>query len=127
MKYRVTLSNYKNDKYYPKVVRAVSELLEESRTIDTIDVFHRIGVLSDENIRKWKAGQIRYLELVIECNLSKANRIIALLGFHAHDLNLGRSTHFVKLKGHYLRYSKSGVKTVEERYATRFRAIEKKC
>ncbi len=27
MNYRVTVSNYKDDKYYPKVVRAVNEIL----------------------------------------------------------------------------------------------------
>jgi len=63
------LSNYKEDKYYPKVVRVVSEILEHERVVKTIDVFHRVGVLSEVNIKKWQAGQVGYLESVIECNL----------------------------------------------------------
>ena len=127
MNYRVTLSNYKEDKYYPKVVRAVSEILEESQTVRTIDVFHKIGLLSQENIKKWNSGQVSYLESVIECNLSKANRVMAILGFHAHDLNLGKSVNFVKRKGQHLRFSKSGNKKVEERYARQYNVLGKKC
>ncbi len=127
MNNRVTLSNYKNDKYYPKVVRVVTEILGNTRTVKTIDVFKKLGVLSEENIRKWQAGQVNYLESVIECNLSKANRIIAVLGFHSHDLNLGRSANFVKRKGQYLRFTKSGVKKMEESYARQYSVIGKKC
>ena len=68
MNYRVTLSNYKEDKYYPKVVRVVGEILEASRTIKTVDVFQRLGVLSEINYNKWLSGQVRCLELVLECN-----------------------------------------------------------
>ena len=127
MNYRVTLSNYKEDKYYPKVVRVVSEILTHNRTVKTIDVFHKIGVLSEENIKRWRAGQVGYLESVIECNLSKANRIMAILGFHSHDLNLSKSTSFVKRKGQYLRFSKSGIKKIEECYARQYSIVGKKC
>lgn len=125
MIYRVTLSNYKEDKYYPKIVRVVGDLLEVSRTVRTIDVFNRVGVLSEENIKKWQAGKINYLESVIECNLSKANRIMAILGFHSHDLNLVKSSNFVKRKGRHLRFSKSGIKRLEECYARQYSVIGK--
>ena len=127
MNYRVTLSNYKEDKYYPKVVRVVSEILAHNRTVKTIDAFHKIGVLSEENIKRWKAGQVGYLESVIECNLSKANRVMAILGFHSYDLNLSKSTSFVKRKGQYLRFSKSGIKKIEECYARQYSIVGKKC
>jgi hypothetical protein len=127
MDYRVTLSNYKEDKYYPKVVRVVSEILERERVVRTIDVFCKIGVLSEDNIKKWNTGQVGYLESVIECNLSKANRIMAVLGFHSHDLNLGKSINFVKRKGQYLRFTKSGIKKMEECYARQYSVIGKKC
>lgn len=126
MNYRVTLSNYKEDKYYPKVVRVVSEILGHERVVRTIDVFHKIGVLSEQNIKKWNAGQVNYLESVIECNLSKANRIMAVLGFHSHDLNLGKSTNAVKRKGQYLRFTKSGIKKIEECYARQYSIVGKK-
>ncbi len=123
MNYRVTLDNYKEDKYYPKVVRVVSEILESKRVVNTIDVFNRIGVLSEENIKRWQTGQVNYLESVIECNLSKANRIIAILGFHSHDLNLCKSNSFVKRKGQYLRFTKSGSKKMEECYARQYTVV----
>ncbi|MCP5079274.1 MAG: hypothetical protein GY951_14615 [Psychromonas sp.] len=105
----------------------VGEILENDRVVRTIDVFARIGVLSKGNIKKWQAGQVNYLESVIECNLSKANRIMAVLGFHSHDLNLGMSTNFIKRKGQFLCFSKSGVKKVEECYARQYSVIGKKC
>lgn len=127
MNYRVDLSNYKNDKLYLKVVRAVEVILENSRTVSTLDVFVKIGVLSEKNLKKWRSGQVNYLEAVIECNLSKCNRIMAILGFHAHDLNLGKSSNFLKYKGRVLRFSKSGIKKTEESYARQFYIIGKKC
>jgi hypothetical protein len=127
MNYRVTLSNYKEDKYYPKVVRVVSEILGASRTVKTVEVFHRLGVLSEINYKKWQSGQVRCLELVLECNLSKANRIMTILGFHAHDLKMGKSHDFAKHKGNILRFSKSGTKKIEELYARQFNVIGNKC
>ncbi len=127
MNYRITLSNYKEDKYYAKIVRVVGEMLEASKTINTVDVFQRLGVLSEINYKKWLSGQVRCLELVLECNLSKANRIMAILGFHAHDLNMGKSHNFLKRKGNRLRFSKSGTKKMEELYARQFNVIGKKC
>lgn len=127
MNYRVTLSNYKEDKYYPKVVRVVGEILEVSKTIKTVDVFQRLGVLSEINYKKWLSGQVRCLEFVLECSLSKANRIMAILGFHAHNLNMGKSHNFVKYKGKILCFSKSGTKKIEELYARQFNVIGKLC
>ncbi len=93
----------------------------------TIDVFQRIEVLSDDNIRKWQSGRVNCLESVIECNLSKANRIMSVLGFHSHDINLSKSSNLIKRKGQYLRFSKSGAKKVEESYAKQYSIIGKKC
>jgi hypothetical protein len=42
---------------------------------------------------------------------------MAVLSFHPHDLNLGKSSNFVKRKGNYLRFKKSGTKKSEECYA----------
>jgi hypothetical protein len=109
------------------VVRVVSEILEHKLVVETIDVFHKLGVLSEENVKKWKSGQVNYLESVIECSLSKANRIMAALSFHSHDLNLGKSSNFVKRKGQYLRFTKSGTKQIEECYARQYSVIGKKC
>ncbi len=125
MNYRVTLQNYKEDKYYPKMVRVVGEILQESRVVRVADVLTKMGQLSDVNLKRWRAGQVPYLEAVIHCNLSKADRINKILSFHAHDLNLGKSNDFVKYKGRTLRYTKSGIKKAEERYARQYSVIGK--
>lgn len=91
MNYRVTVNNYKDDKYYSKIVNAVNDLLEADDVVTTAKVMQKIGVLSVENYQKWKKGKVFYLEKVITCNLSKANRILSILGFHAHDLNMEKA------------------------------------
>lgn len=125
MNYRVTLQNYKEDKYYPKIVRVVGEVLQESRVVRVFDVFTKMGQLSDENLKRWRSGQVPYLEAVIQCNLSKADRINKILSLHAHDLNLGKSHDFVKYKGKILRFTKSGIKKAEEHYARQYSVIGK--
>ena len=127
MNYRVTVSNYKEDKYYPKVVRAVNEVLNTKRVVKALDVFQLTGMLSEANYKKWQSGQITYLESVIECNLSKANRILNILSFHAHDLNMAKSNNFIKYKSKVLRYTKTGAEKAEELYARQFSIIGNKC
>ncbi len=95
--------------------------------MNSLDVFQLIGVLSEVKYKKWQSGQITYLESVIDCNLSKANRILSILSFHAHDLNMTRSNYFIKHKGKVLRYTKTGAKKAEELYAIQFTSIGKKC
>ena len=125
MKYRVTLQNYKEDKYYPKVVRAIGEILQETRTFQVTDVLLNMGQLSEENLKRWKSGQVPYLEAVIQCNLGKADRINRIVSFHAFDLNLASSQDVVKHKGKILRYTKSRIIKAEKRYARRYRVIGK--
>jgi len=127
MNYRVTVSNYKEDKDYSKVVCAVNEILNTKSTVKAIDVFQLIGMLSEVNYKKWQSGQIAYLERVIDCNLSKANRILSILSFHAHDLNMARSNILIKHKGTALRYTKTGANKAEELYARQFNSIGTKC
>ena len=125
MSKHVTLSNYTEDQYYPKVVRAVAERLKVSRAVSMVEVFLGMGLLSNKDLRNWSIGQVPYLERVINCNLGKAERVIRILGFHAHDLNLGKSHNFVKHKGKVLQFSKSGAKKLEERYSYQYSIIGK--
>lgn len=52
MNYRVTVNNYKDDKYYSKIVNAVNDLLEADDVVTTAKVMQKIGVLSVENYQK---------------------------------------------------------------------------
>jgi len=120
MNYRVTVNNYKDDKYYSKIVRAMDDLLEAGETVTTAKVMQKIGVLTVDNYQKWEKGKFPYLEKVITCNLSKANRILSIIGFHAHDLNMVKRLKYMKFKKKRLRFTKSGYLKGEELYAREF-------
>ncbi len=117
-------SIYKKDKYYPGVVRAFAEILSKSDVVAPVEVFMSMGKLSKENYKLWRHARVPFLERVLEGNLSKMNRILRIIGFHAHDLNMKPSmTHYHKWgKGvkHPLRFSKSGDKNIEEAYSRHF-------
>ena len=125
--YRVTLQNYKEDKYYPKVAEVCSIILENSREIAPIDVFQRLGVLSKSSLGKWRDGDVPYLEKVLHCNLSRANRILCIFSFHAHDLNMGPKPTAYKRNGKDLQFSKTGNKKSEDSYSKHFIVIGKEC
>ena len=65
-----------------------------------------------------------FLEHVINCNLTRLGRLLRILQFHAHDLNLKpSSTAYMRWgKGpkQRLRFTKTGDPTLEEAYATHF-------
>jgi len=121
---KVTIATYQKDKYYTRVVRAVAKLLSKSDVVAPVDVMIEMGNLSKKNHNAWRQGKVPYLERVFEGNLSKANRILKIIGFHAHDLNMVPSiTHYHKWgsgKKRALRFSKSGDKEIEEAYSRHF-------
>ena len=122
---KITLATYKKDKYYPKVTRAVHELLKDEVFVAPVDVFIRMGVLTKEAYEEWRFGHIRYLEKVISCNLSKANRILRILRLHAKDRGLKPSKTVYKKWGKksrkiLLRFSKTGNPALEEGYSTHY-------
>jgi hypothetical protein len=121
---KIILKNYTTDKYYPRIVKAVDTELQSRNFVTPIEVFVSMGLLERRDVENWRAGRILYLEQVVGCNLSKASRILRILRFHAHDLNLKPSMTVYKRKtggGKIpLRFSKSGEKNIEEAYARHF-------
>ena len=121
---KITISTYRKDKYYPRVVRAFAKVLSRSDVITPVDVIIEMGNLSKKNHDDWRHGRVPYLERVFEGSLSKANRILRIIGFHAHDLNMvPRQTiyhQWGKGKKRLLRFSKSGDKNVEASYSRHF-------
>ena len=85
---KVTLQNYMTDKYYPKIVKAVDDELKSQNFVAPIRVFILLRLLENQDIDNWRKGRVPYLEKVIKCNLEKSGRILRILRFHAHDLNL---------------------------------------
>ena len=47
-----------------------------------------MGNLTKQNVEAWHHGKVPYLEYMVEGNLSKATRILRIIGFHVHDPNL---------------------------------------
>jgi len=123
---KVTTGNYRDLKEYPRIVEAVAKTLAHKRFVTPVEVFVEMGFLTKENHERWRRGSVPYLERVIVCNLSRASRILRVLRFHAHDLNLKPSLTVYQHRGHPLRFSKSGDKNLEEAYSRHFVVVGKK-
>lgn len=121
---QVALNTYKKDKYYPRVVRAIARILAKSDMVAPVEVLIEMGNLTKQNYDAWRNGNVPYLERVFEGSLSKANRILRIIGFHVHDLNMvpKNSTYLKRGKGkkYPLRFSKTGDRKVEEAYTRHY-------
>jgi hypothetical protein len=126
---KITLTNYRHDRYYARIVKATEDLLREKGFVAPIELFIRMDLLSPASVENWRRGRIPYLESAIQCNLSKANRILRILRMHAHDLDLKPVPTVYKrwTRGPrtLLGFSKTGDRAVEEAYARHFLSSEK--
>lgn len=122
----VTVANYRDQKEYPRVVAVVAKVLARQRFVAPVDVFLGMGLLGADELARWRRGEVRYLERVLRCNLSKASAILRIFRFHAHDLKLGPSISAYTHRKMTLRFSKSGARPIEEAYARHFVVIGKK-
>ena len=119
---KVFVDSFRSDPMFPRIERTVAELLATGNVVAPVDVLVGMGLLRSEHLVDWRRGQIAYLERVITCNLSRVSRILRILRFHAHDLNLKPSfTVYIRHgKGpkQRLRFSKTGDPNLEKAYAT---------
>ena len=121
---KVSVNSYRTDKYYSRVVRAVAKILSRSDVVSPVEVLMEMGNLSKKNHDAWRKGQVPYLERVFEGSLSKASRILRIIGFHVHDLNMRPSQtvyhQWGKGNSRILQFSKSGIKKIEEAYSRHY-------
>ena len=107
---------------YPRIVRAVRSILASGKVVAPVDVLVRMGLLLPELLEGWRRGRVPYLERVIDCNLTRLSRLLRILRFHTHDLNLKPSptadTRWGKGPKQRLRFTKTGAPKLEEAYAT---------
>ena len=54
---KTTVNNYKDDKYYPRVVKAVNELLVYNTVMSPVEVLIKMGNLSKKNYELWRKGR----------------------------------------------------------------------
>ncbi|HSM75034.1 MAG TPA: hypothetical protein VK852_10365 [Desulfobacterales bacterium] len=120
----VGIDTYRNDKLYPRVTRAVEKLLARGKVVAPADVLVAMGLLEPKDLANWRRGRVPYLEKVVNCNLTRLSRLLRILRFHAHDLNLVPSVaaymRWGKGPAQRLRFTKSGDPKLEEAYARHF-------
>jgi hypothetical protein len=89
-----------------------------------VDVLLQLGYLTKDDYENWRFGRIDYLEKVCKVNLDKLTFINKLIGKYSAELNLKSSwtayNQFGKGIKRRLRFSKSGEKTIEDKYATHY-------
>jgi len=121
---KITRTNYRQDRYYARIVKATEDLLREKGFVAPTELFIRMELLSRESVEDWRRGRIPYLERAIQCNLSKAGRILRILRMHAHDLDLKPAPTVYKRSTSgprtLLQFSKTGDRAVEDAYARHF-------
>ena len=127
---KTTRSNFKKDKLYRRVTAAVHDLLKNSEIVTPAAVLIGAGFLTEDLFRDWRFGRVPSLERVITCNLSKAQRILLILKYHADERGLKPSPTVYKKWGKgrkvLLRFSKSGSPYMETLYSTHYVAGTKK-
>lgn len=121
---RVGIHSYRDDPLYPRIVRAVGVLLARHASVAPVDVMVEMGMLDAKQLEEWRFGRIPYLERAIKGSLPRLSRLLRVLRFHAHDLNLVPSvtvyTRYGKGPKQHLRFTKTGDKKLEEGYSRHF-------
>jgi hypothetical protein len=89
-----------------------------------VDVLLRLGYLTKDDYEAWRYGRIDYLEKVCKVNLGKLTYINKLIGKYSTELDLKSSwtayNQFGKGIKRRLLFSKSGDKSIEDKYATHY-------
>jgi hypothetical protein len=120
----VSVDTYRDDKLYPRIVKATRTLLAKGKIVAPVDVQVHMDLLRQKRLEDWRLGRVPYLEKVIDCNLTRLSRLLRILRFHAHDLKLVPSvTAYMRWgKGpkQRLRFTKTGDPKLEEVYARHF-------
>jgi hypothetical protein len=112
---RVSVDDFQDDLMFRRIECVVAELLTKGNVV---------GLLRPEHLHNWRRGRVPYLERVVNCNLTRLSRLLRILRFHAHDLNLKPSATVYNCYGRgskqRLRFSKTGDAGLEAAYATHF-------
>ena len=120
----MSVTTYREDPLYPRIVRTVATILQHGTVVAPVDVLVGMGLLASDHLEAWRRGRVPALEQVINCNLTRLSRLLRILRFHAHDLNLKPSVTVYRRWGkgpkQALRFTRSGDPKLEEAYARHF-------
>ena len=113
-----SVDSYRSNPLFPRIEQAVAAILAKGKFVAPVDVLVGMGLLAPEKLQDWRLGRVPYLERVIDGNLSKLSRLLRVLRFYAHDLNLVVSTTVYMRWGkgakQRLRFTKTGDPRIEE-------------
>lgn len=120
----VSISSYRSDALYLRVVRAVETLPARGKVVAPVDVLVGMALLDSARLEDWRFGRVPYLEKVINCNLPRLLRLLRILRFHAHDLKLVPSSTAYSRRGkgpkQRLRFTRTGDGKMETAYSRHF-------
>ncbi len=107
-----------------EVKRLVHSNRYEKGYVCSVDVLLQLGYLTKKDYEDWGFGRVEYLEKVCNINLSKLTLMNKYIVKYSTELKLKSSwtayNQFGKSTKRRLRFSKSGNKSIEERYATHY-------
>lgn len=119
---KVSVDNFRSDPMFPRIERAVADQLAKGNVVAPVDVLVGMGLLRTDHLEDWRRGRVVFLERAITSNLSRVSRILRIMRFHAHDLDLEPSFTIYNRHGkgqtQRLQFSKTGDPNLETAYAT---------
>lgn len=108
----------------PLVAEVVAEILETGEVVTPLDVLVRLEIIDPDQVEVWRRGGLPYLERGITSGLSRAARVLRLIGEHSLALGLrpvpGKYLRRGKGPNRRLRFSKRGDPGSEQAYATHY-------
>ena len=113
------------EKIAASVAKVAGQAVTQRGYATAIDVFVGLGWLSQKDLLSWKAGQVPFLERVVNANLSKISKAMKEFRAWAVKAKLKPSTTIYKHKSQTLRFSKSGHEGIEAAYRTHFVLIKR--
>ncbi len=120
----ISVDTYNKDPLYPRIERAVVSILAHGKVVAPVDVLIRMDMLKKEHLEDWRHGRVPYLEKVIHGNLTRLSRLLRILRFHAHYLNIKASETVYMRHGKgrksRLRFTKTGDPRLEKAYSRHF-------
>ena len=110
-----------------RVDKAAEAALAAQKYVSPVDVLTGIGWLDPGVVKRWRQGQVDYLERAVQTNLSRISEAMKLFRSWAAAKGLVPSeTHYVARspQRQTLRFSKSGDPTIERLYRTHWLSAE---
>ena len=112
------MSKQPNKLQSKRVESAINAVMHRNQNLTYPELFIELGILSEKDFSAWKAGQVPFLEKVVQSNLTKLARIMTAVRRFAREKQLERISGPKPRKP----YSKTATNFLEEEYRVVYRA-----